>query len=53
MISGLGPWLQNWGSSGSLQVKTHMFVNGSKYASPLDCMADIYKRHGVRGMFRG
>ncbi|GAB4823103.1 hypothetical protein N2152v2_010149 [Parachlorella kessleri] len=34
-------------------VKTHMFVNGSKYASPLDCMVGIYKRHGLRGFFRG
>ena len=34
-------------------VKTHMFVNGAKYASPLECLADIYGKHGVRGLFRG
>lgn len=34
-------------------VKTHMFVNGQQYTSPLHCMAGIYKQHGVRGLFRG
>lgn len=34
-------------------IKTHMFVNGHKYASPQECLADIYRQHGIRGLFRG
>jgi len=35
-------------------IKTNMFVPGGKqYSGPLECMVDIYKRMGVRGLFRG
>lgn len=34
-------------------VKTNMFVNGHRYSSPMHCLADIYRTHGVRGLFRG
>lgn len=33
-------------------VKTHMFANGG-YAGPWDCVTDIYRRMGVRGLFKG
>lgn len=33
-------------------VKTNMFVN-SGYSGPWDCVKDIYKRMGVRGLFKG
>ena len=34
-------------------VKTHMYCGGSKYSSPLACAADIAKREGLRGFFKG
>lgn len=33
-------------------VKTNMFVNPI-YKGPMDCMADIYRRLGIRGLFKG
>ncbi len=33
-------------------IKTNMFVNPS-YSGPWDCVKDIYKRMGVRGLFKG
>ncbi len=34
-------------------VKTHMYCNGSKYANPVACAADIFRREGARGFFKG
>lgn len=34
-------------------VKTHMYCNGSKYANPLACAADLFAREGARGFFKG
>ncbi len=34
-------------------VKTHMYCNGAKYASPLACAGDIFAREGARGFFKG
>ena len=34
-------------------VKTHMYCNGSKYSNPVACAADIAKREGLRGFFKG
>jgi hypothetical protein len=30
-----------------------MFMNGRGYSSPMRCLEDIYRQHGVRGLFRG
>ena len=34
-------------------VKTNMFVNSSLYSGPWDCIAQIYRAQGVRGLFKG
>ncbi|BDA51103.1 probable mitochondrial uncoupling protein 2 [Coccomyxa sp. Obi] len=34
-------------------VKTHMYCNGSKYANPLSCAADLFAKEGARGFFKG
>eukprot|EP00887_Chlorella_sp_A99_P008144 scaffold12.g8144.t1 len=34
-------------------VKTAMFAPGNSYRGPLDCAADIWRRLGPRGFFRG
>lgn len=34
-------------------IKTQMFVNGSKYNGPLDCMKSIFEKEGIRGLFKG
>lgn len=34
-------------------VKTNMFVNSSLYSGPWDCVAQIYRAQGVRGLFKG
>ena len=39
-------------AAGNLQIKTNMFVSQSG-AGLLDCTADIVRRQGVRGLFKG
>ena len=33
-------------------VKTNMFIN-TTYSGPWDCVTDIYRRQGLRGLFKG
>eukprot|EP01026_Neomeris_dumetosa_P056076 TRINITY_DN5120_c1_g1_i1.p1 TRINITY_DN5120_c1_g1~~TRINITY_DN5120_c1_g1_i1.p1 ORF type:complete len:281 (-),score=30.58 TRINITY_DN5120_c1_g1_i1:458-1300(-) len=34
-------------------IKTHMFVGGNKFSSPLQCALEIVQGEGVRGLFKG
>lgn len=34
-------------------VKTHMFVRGGAFSGPFECLIDIVKQDGIRGLFRG
>eukprot|EP01025_Chloroclados_australasicus_P031008 TRINITY_DN3127_c0_g3_i2.p1 TRINITY_DN3127_c0_g3~~TRINITY_DN3127_c0_g3_i2.p1 ORF type:complete len:469 (-),score=30.72 TRINITY_DN3127_c0_g3_i2:490-1896(-) len=34
-------------------VKTHMFVGGNKFASPIDCTIEIVRAEGMKGLFKG
>eukprot|EP01024_Parvocaulis_polyphysoides_P072880 TRINITY_DN9315_c0_g2_i1.p2 TRINITY_DN9315_c0_g2~~TRINITY_DN9315_c0_g2_i1.p2 ORF type:complete len:292 (-),score=46.18 TRINITY_DN9315_c0_g2_i1:451-1200(-) len=34
-------------------VKTHMFVSGNKFSSPIQCTLEIVRSEGVRGLFKG
>jgi solute carrier family 25 uncoupling protein 8/9 len=34
-------------------IKTNMFAEGAAYRGPWDCAADICRRQGARGLFRG
>lgn len=34
-------------------IKTNMFVGGSRYSGPLDCLRSILRTEGARGLMKG